>query len=80
MEVQNISLDEYFEKKKAESLKKLAAEFPEKSEEELIAFAPQYYPVKATEEMDKLFEENGWGEEKIEEWTKAHFRPPYKKS
>jgi hypothetical protein len=74
----NINLNEYFEKKKTELLIELSAEFPEKSEEDLIAFAPQYYATKAIEEMDRLFEKNGWGEEKIEQWVKGHFRTPYK--
>lgn len=38
-----------------------------------MEYAKQYFAAKATEEMDKLFEENGWGDEKIEEWSKAHF-------
>jgi len=38
----------------------------------------KYFAEKASDEMDKLFEQNGWGEEKIEEWGKEHMRTPYK--
>ena len=30
------------------------------------------------QEMDELFDKNGWGEEKIEEWKNGHDRIPYR--
>lgn len=54
-----------------------AAGISEKDLEAIRDFAQQYFLAKAIQEMDKLFEENGWGDEKIKEWSKAHFRTPY---
>lgn len=36
-----------------------------------------YFADKATEEMDKLLDERGWGEEKIGEWSTEHMRTKY---
>ena len=33
-----------------------------------------YFANKVTDEMDALFAANGWGPEKIEEWSQAHLR------
>ena len=38
----------------------------------------QYFANKVSTEMDKLFEDNGWGAEKIEEWSNEHMRTKYK--
>jgi len=37
-----------------------------------------YFAQKATEEMDKLWEENDWDEETMEKWSQEHMRTPYK--
>jgi hypothetical protein len=29
--------------------------------------------------MDKLFEENGWDDSKLDEWSDEHMRTPYNK-
>ncbi len=36
-----------------------------------------YFAEKATEEMDKLWDENNWTEETMKEWTNEHLRTPY---
>ena len=36
-----------------------------------------YFAGKATQEMDVLFAQNGWGEEKVEEWSKQPLRTKY---
>jgi len=77
MEVKEIIPTGRFNKVQPELLKMFSADIPEKDWEAIRDFAHQYFAAKATEEMDKLFEENGWGDEKIEEWSKAHFRTPY---
>jgi len=41
---------------------------------EIRALLAAYFAENVTTEMDALFEEKGWGEEKIEEWSKAHMR------
>jgi hypothetical protein len=33
---------------------------------------------KATEEMDRLWDENNWSEETMKEWSNEHLRTPYK--
>ncbi len=79
MEVKEIIPSGRFNKAQLELLKMFSADIPEKDWEAIRDLAQQYFAAKATEEMDKLFEENGWGDEKIEKWSKAHFRTPYKK-
>lgn len=52
----------------------------ELSDEQLIeirSLLAGYFAKKVTLEMDMLFEEKGWGEEKIEEWSKEHMRTKY---
>ena len=36
-----------------------------------------YFADKITQGMDDLFEENNWGDEKLEEWKDEHLRTPY---
>lgn len=36
-----------------------------------------YFAEKATQEMDKLFEENNWDNQKMEDWTNEHMRTKY---
>lgn len=44
---------------------------------EIKELLTKYFANKVTEEMDKLFEENNWGEEQIEKWSKEHMRTKY---
>lgn len=44
---------------------------------EIRALLADYFANKVTSEMDALFEEKKWGEEKIEEWSKEHMRIKY---
>ena len=37
-----------------------------------------YFASKATSEMNKLWEENKWNNETMEQWSKEHLRTPYK--
>lgn len=41
---------------------------------ELLA---KYFAEKATEEMDKLWDENGWTTELMNDWSNEHLRTPY---
>jgi len=38
----------------------------------------KYYADRAKKGMEQLFEEKGWGPEKVEEWKNEHMRTPYK--
>ena len=46
--------------------------------QEIKSLLVTYFAQKATDEMDALFEENNWGEEKINEWFHEHMRTKYK--
>ena len=52
----------------------------ELSEQQLLEvrnMLSNYFAQKATDEMDKLFEENNWDNQKIEDWTNEHMRTKY---
>ncbi|MEA5427251.1 hypothetical protein [Arcicella lustrica] len=36
-----------------------------------------YFAEKASEEMDKLWDENNWTEDTMKEWANEHLRTPY---
>jgi hypothetical protein len=36
-----------------------------------------YFANNATQEMDKLWEDNSWDENTIEQWLGEHLRTPY---
>ena len=55
----------------------------ELTEEQLLEIRQMlidYFADKVTSGMDQLFEQNHWGEEKIEEWAEEHMRIPYEDS
>ncbi|SFQ17335.1 hypothetical protein [Parafilimonas terrae] len=78
MEVKDIIPTGKFTKAQLDLLKLFSREMPEENWIEIKTLISKYFAEKASDEMDKLFEENGWGEEKIEEWSKEHMRTPYK--
>lgn len=45
---------------------------------EIKTMLSNYFADKVTNDVDELFEEKGWGQEKIEEWSKEHMRTKYK--
>lgn len=61
-----------------ELLKVFSVDLSEEQLREIKVLLTDYFAKKVTSEMDKLFEEKGWGEEKIEEWSKEHMRTKYK--
>jgi len=60
-------------------LKLFSRDVPEENWIEIKNLISKYFAEKATAEMDKLFEQNGWDERKIKEWSEEHMRTPYKK-
>lgn len=52
-------------------------ELSEEQLKEIRALLVDYFASKVSSEMDTFFEENEWGEEKIEEWSKEHMRTKY---
>ena len=79
MDVKEILPTGNFSKAQLDLLKMFSTEVPEKDWEAIREYAKHYFANKATTEMDKLFEEQGWDEEKINEWANKHLRTPYTK-
>jgi hypothetical protein len=52
-------------------------ELSEKQLLEVRNILSTYFAEKATQEMDRLFEENNWDNQKIEDWTNEHLRTKY---
>lgn len=49
-------------------------ELPEEQIKEIRTLLVEYFAEKVSDEVDGLFEKEGWGKEKIEEWSKEHMR------
>lgn len=60
-----------------ELLKIFSSDLPESQLLEIKELLSNYFISKVTQQMDDLFEENNWGEEKIEEWSNEHMRTKY---
>ena len=60
-----------------EMLKAFSLEVPQEVIDAMHQVYIQYLGQQITEQVDQVFEENEWGEEKLEEWKNAHFRTPY---
>jgi hypothetical protein len=60
-----------------ELVKLFSFEVSEDQLKELKQILVDYFASKITEDMDKLFEENNWDENKIEEWSTEHMRTKY---
>lgn len=41
---------------------------------EIKSMLAAYFAEKITQDIDQLFKENGWGQEKMEEWASEHMR------
>jgi hypothetical protein len=62
-----------------ELLKIFRFDLSDKQLKEIKSILVAYFAEKVTKDIDKLFEEQDWGEEKIEEWSKEHLRTKYEK-
>lgn len=78
MEVNEIIPTGKFTKAQLELLKMFSTELPEEEWEEIRDLLSKHFLMKARKGIDLLFKEKGWGNEKIEEWSKEHMRTPYK--
>ena len=45
---------------------------------EIKEILAQYFAAEATKEMDNLWQEKGWTNDTMREWTETHIRTPYK--
>ncbi len=57
-----------------ELLKLFQYNLPEKQLVEIKNILAKYFAKSATDEMDKLWDENGWTNETMEEWANEHLR------
>lgn len=71
--VQNVGLNQA----QMDFLRLLSHFNTEEQVKELNTLVCQYYARKVDEEMDRLWEEGKWNQEKIEETLKEHLRTPY---
>jgi hypothetical protein len=68
-----------FTQPQLELLRMFSKQYPEKVWLEIRDLLARFFMEKASAEMDNLFEQKGWGEEKINEWATEHMRTPYTK-
>jgi len=61
-----------------ELLKVFSFDLSEKQLKEIKDLLSKYFADNITDQMDKLFEDNNWGEEQIEKWSDEHMRTKYK--
>lgn len=66
-----------FTQPQLELLRMFSKQYPDRIWVEVKDMIAKYLMEKATEEMDNVFNENGWGEEKVQEWSKEHMRTSY---
>lgn len=57
-----------------EILKMFRYDLPQEQWDELRTMIAQYFADKVTKEVDALWDEKGWSEEKMKEWSKEHMR------
>ena len=61
-----------------ELLKVFSVDLSEEQLKEIKELLTKYFADKVTDEMDKLFQENNWGEDQINKWSNEHMRTKYK--
>jgi len=61
-----------------ELLKIFSFEISDQQLNEVRTLLSSYFAAKATQEMDRLWEENNWTDETINEWAEEHMRTVYK--
>lgn len=68
-----------FTQAQLELLRMFSKQYPDEVWVEVKDLLSKYFMDKASEEMDNLFEQKEWGEEKIKEWASEHMRTSYQK-
>jgi hypothetical protein len=61
-----------------ELVKMFAREIPDEQLVEIKNLLAKYFAEAASREMDKLWVENEWSDDTMEEWLEEHNRTPYK--
>lgn len=62
-----------------EILKTFSRPLPESQLLEIKELLAEYFAKKVDDGVDELFEKNGWGTEKIDEWLNKDLHTPYDK-
>ena len=57
-----------------ELLKLFQYDLPERQLVEIKNILAKYFAKSATDEMDKLWDENGWTNETMKDWANEHLR------
>jgi len=60
-----------------ELLKIFSYDLSDNQLEEINELLSNYFAQKATNEMDKMWEQNKWTNETMDEWSKKHLRTKY---
>ena len=60
-----------------ELVKLFAYQIPDNQLVEIKDLLAKYFAEAASKEMDKLWEENQWNDQTMEDWLKEHNRTPY---
>lgn len=60
-----------------ELLKSFNFEIDEDQLREIKQMLVDYFAKKVTDGVDELFEDKGWDDGKLEEWSEEHMRTPY---
>jgi len=60
-----------------ELLKIFSVELSNEQMNEIKILLMNYFAKRVTKDFDDMFDENNWGSEKIEEWSKEHMRTKY---
>jgi hypothetical protein len=77
MQAEEIIPSGKFTQAQLELLRMFSKNYPEKVWVEIKDLLSKYFMENAVKEMDNLFEQNKWGEDKINEWANTHMRKPY---
>jgi len=57
-----------------EILKMFRYDLPQEQWDEIREMIAKYFADKVTKEVDALWDEKGWSEETMKEWSKEHLR------
>jgi hypothetical protein len=57
-----------------ELLKLYATEIPERQLQEIKLLLGNYFADKASDEMDRLWDENNWNDQTMNQWSNEHNR------
>lgn len=60
-----------------ELIKLFKYELPDNQIREIKTLLSKYFAEKASDEMDRLWEENNWSNKTMDDWSNEHLRTKY---